>query len=217
MSEKMKLVAQAKTEKLRRLAESTSVELQVRDAAHARSSEVIEFSVNHLAGGGTWAELRFKLGLGPAHSDYRWRLIRNAVAEHLVPKDDEEAKAHYAGQRMYMLQKMEDLIEELDAKLETMSGDKVDRLTQHHYFKMKLDAMRLLMEENYDALEAHVKTQRLKQLDKKVQGPSVLIQNNYHIPRPGEMKGAERVVSIREDILDADYRREQLSTDGEGE
>lgn len=187
----VKLSALEKARSARREAlkgiEAIPVELQVRDAEHARSPEVIQFALTHLAQGGTYEALRRKLGLGPAHRDHRWRLVRDVVNEGLIPQSEADALRIQADGRQYLVQKVEDMIEDFEGLMSSLSDDKVgDRIMLSQFMKMKLEALKLLMEENAKTFEAWATTQKIKAADRKTQGPSIIIQNNYHIPRPGD-------------------------------
>ncbi len=167
--------------------EAIPCELQVRDADHARSPEVIQFALNHLAQGGTYEVLRKKLGLGPAHRDHRWRLVREVVNEGLIPTSESDALRQQADGRQYLVSKVEDMIEDFEGLMSSLSDEKVgDRIMLSQFMKFKLEALKLLMEENAKSFEAWATLQKIKVADRKTQGPSIIIQNNYHIPRPGD-------------------------------
>jgi hypothetical protein len=83
------------------------ISLQVRDVAHARSEEVLQFCVDELKDGTTYNDLRLKLGLGPASRDHRWREIREILVEMILPDSEEEALKADAGLSGFMLNKLE--------------------------------------------------------------------------------------------------------------
>ena len=76
------------------------VVLQVRDIHHARSAEVLAFCLDHLGAGGTWTDLRRKLGLG--YGDLRWKLIRERAVEGLLPVNEDEAIKAVGSKRSYL-------------------------------------------------------------------------------------------------------------------
>ena len=165
---------------------TVEVQLQVRDLAHAKSPEVISFATDHLVRGGTWAELRRLLGLGPSHLDKRWRAIREIVTGGLIPQSEDEALQAQGSMRNYLLGKLEDFMGDIEGIMLTMTDDKLDRGVMPAYMKIKLDALKALLEENNKSYENWLELHKARKADLKTQGPSIIIQNNYHIPRPGD-------------------------------
>jgi hypothetical protein len=162
--------------------ETIPVELQVRDIDHAKSPEVIQFALAHLSTGGTWNELRRKLGLGPSHLDKKWRVIRHLVTEGLLPENEEEALQAQASMRTYLLSKIEDFLGDVESKLLAAGDAKSD----HHFMKLRLESLKVLLEENKESFNAYVLAKKLKHQEKTRRGVSILVQNNYHIARPGQ-------------------------------
>lgn len=191
------------SEQQRRLAD-VPVELQVKDLDHAKTPEVIQFCVNHLVGGGRWEELRKKLGLGPAHLDYRWRRLREILVDGLVPTSEEQALKAQSDKRAYLVMKLEEFEQDLEGTIQVLGGGKEDMKAFSALMKLKLDTMKTLLEENSREFLAYVELQKAKKQDRIGRGTSVIIQNNFHIPRPGDDKKlidqtTERVVAAIEE------------------
>lgn len=160
----------------------TPVELQVRDSNHALSPEVVDFSIQHLVSGGTWGELRRKLGLGPAYADRRWRALRHMILEQALPKDEDEAlKAKYATNQ-YLLGKLEKYVEEIEDRIKARINDD----NEHHFLKIKLDSLKMMFERNEIDFEHYLEMKKLKNVDKRSQGISIVFQNITKINRPGD-------------------------------
>lgn len=162
------------------------VELQVRDNDHARSEEVVKFAIEHLSTGGSWEELRRKLGLGPAGQDRRWRTVRAVVSETLVPKSEEEALAAQANLRSYLLDKIHNFIGDVESMISHIPNTEEDRKTTAQFMKLRLDGIKTLLEENKNSFDAYVDLRKAKSMDRHTQGPSIVIQNNFHVARPGQ-------------------------------
>lgn len=162
------------------------IELQVRDVDHAKSEEVVQYSITFLATGGTWEELRRKLGLGPAFEDRRWRIVRAAVNEALIPKSEIEALAAQANMRSYLLEKVNTFVEDVESMIQQLPNNQDDRKVLPAFMKLRLDGLSKLLEENKNSFDAYVDLRKAKAMDKGAQGRSVIIQNNFHIARPGQ-------------------------------
>ena len=181
--------AREKTKALRE-ADAVPVELQVTDVRHARSAEVLSFCLSHLGAGGTWGSLRSKLGLGPG--DIRWRLIRERAIEGLLPVNEEEAIKAVGSQRSFLVDKLEIMLEDLEGRINMMS--KAEMTFDHHFWKLKLEAMKLLLEENSKQLSDHLDVKKAKAADRHALGVSIVVQNSFYIPRPGD--GGDRITDV---------------------
>lgn len=208
------LVHEARDRKYEEL-DRIEVELQVGDGDHYRSEEVLTFSVNHLRQGGTWAALRRKLGLGPASVDYRWRKIRNLVVNHLIPKSEMEALENEVTNRAILEQKLDEIIENIDSHMSVLGMDKVDKMVMPTYIRMKIDALKMRLDSNNRSLDAYLAIKKLQEGEKKNQGPSLVIQNLYMTPRPGDDLKMRQVVEISKE-LDGTRNLERLPSDEEG-
>lgn len=173
-------------------ADRCDVELQVLDVAHARSSEVLGFCLAHLGKGGTWSSLRHKLGLGLG--DIRWRLIRERAVEGLLPVNEDEAIKAVGSQRTFLVQKLEHMLETLEARMELFTAKQGAFAQDKDFWKLKTEIMKLLLEENSKNLMDHLEVKKAKALDKTNQGVSIVVQNAYYIPRPGDDKDRIRDV-----------------------
>lgn len=167
----------------RRRLDAIPVELQVRDTTHARSAEVQDFAVKHLSQGGTWEELRRKFGLGHSGVDRRWRVVRETVVDAFIPETEEEALRAQVSHRSYLLSKIETFIEEIEAKL-MVDSSSLGSETMHHFMKMRLDGLKVLLEENNREFESFLNVRKLRAKEKQNRGVSIVVQNNFAIPRP---------------------------------
>ena len=178
--------------KERREEDKCPVELQVVDIAHARSSEVLAFCLSHLGSGGTWSALRHKLGLGT--SDIRWRLIRERAVEGLLPVDESAAIRAVGSQRTFLVQKLEEMLERLEGRMELFTIKQGVSSIDKDYWKVKTEIMKLLLEENSKNLTDHLEMKKAKAADRFNSGASIIVQNAYYIPRPGDSR--DRIVDV---------------------
>lgn len=161
---------------------SEEVVFQVRDLRHARSTEVLDFCVQELSRGTTWRALRVKLGLGEYAHDNRWKTIRNRLTDCVLPKDEQEAVKALYNLQEYYLEKIDDLISHLDERIEGSRGAK----NEVEFFNAKVKALQVAMERQERKIESFLRMRKLQLDDAKNQGPSIIFQNNFHIPRPGD-------------------------------
>ena len=156
-------------------------QFEIKNIRQARSPEVIEFCVEHLTSGGTWGALRRKLGLGPASVDKKWRELRHILVGTILPDTETEALQLRNNRSNFLITKLDEFLDDLEDQSESISEKNM-----HHYFKIKLDAMKMLMEQNDKEYDQFLAMKKLKQGEHKNQGVSIIFQNNYHIPRPGD-------------------------------
>lgn len=165
---------------------STTIELQVRDLEHARSVEVIDFAVKFMADGGTWTGLRIALGLGHASVDRRWRAVRSYVVERMVPVTEELALLARAQMSTHLRERVNDFLEEVQGHLDGVGSTDEERKLLPPLLKVKLEGLKSLIDENEKAFDAYANLKKVKSLDRAAHGTSIIVQNNYHIQRPGE-------------------------------
>lgn len=162
------------------------VELQVRDADHARSAEVIEFCVKHLSEGRGWDELRRRLGVGAANSDNRWRVIRGQVCETFIPKSEEEALLAQANTREFLLEKINGYVEGVEHVIKNLPKTEEGLSALPALMKLQLEGFKALLDENERSFKAYTDIKKIKSQESRTQGSSIIIQNNYHMNRPGQ-------------------------------
>lgn len=185
------------------------VVLQVKDIHHARSAEVLAFCLDHVGSGGTWSDLRRKLGLG--FGDIRWKIIRERAVEGLLPINEDEAIKAVGAKRSYLIDKLEKMLHDLELRMESLPEMTKDGVYDHHFWKLRIEAMKLLLEENSKNLTDHLEMKKAKAADKMARGGSLIVQNNYYIPRPGDGEEKIRdVVPIINQISDATQEIEGL-------
>lgn len=188
-------------------ADRVDVELQVTDVRHARSAEVLSFCLSHLGSGGTWGSLRHKLGLGPG--DIRWRLIRERAVEGLLPVNEDEALKAVGSQRSFLVTKLEGMLEELEERINMIGDGK--KTYDHHFWKLRMEGMKLLLEENSKQLTDHLEIKRAKLSEKTNTGVSIIVQNQYYIPRPGDPR--DRITDVVPLINEIAELNEELNGD----
>jgi hypothetical protein len=168
------------------------IEFEVKDSRHARSKEVLDYCVRELAAGTTWRALRFKLGLGDYAHDERWKIIRSRLTNSILPKNEQEAvKANYSILEYY-LEKIDDLVMLLDDRIKNSEGLEIES----RLIEAQIKAITIAMERQERKLESYFRMRKLQLDEKHTQGPSIIFQNNFHIPRPGEVvSGAHQNLS----------------------
>lgn len=179
--EKTAAAQAAAAEKIRR-DHSEPVVLQVGDIEHAKSEEVLKFCLSQLQAGTTYNALRIKLGLGPAYLDNRWRVIRQLLSEMILPADEDEALMSANALSAYLLKRMEEFTDKAAARALEMRGDK----NEFQYLKLELDAMKILTEKYEERTNHYLKMKDLQKQEKGRHGQTVVFNNKFYIPRPGE-------------------------------
>lgn len=179
-----------KHEKLDQIA----VIMPVKDVAHARSEEVLTFAIKKLQEGHTWQELRRMFGLGHSGVDARWRTIKEVICSSVMPANEEEALMASYSMANYTLDCVEKFVERVQERSKAAEGKK----EESNFLKVELEAMKLQLESSQKKFEHYAKMKDLVKADKINRGQSIIVQNNYYIPRPGdkleEAKGIARKV-----------------------
>lgn len=155
-------------------------EIKVRDIEHARSEEVLAFCVKKLTEGSTWNELRRYLGLKPL--DKKWREIKEILCSAMMPENNEEALKDYYGKTNYAMIKLDELMEYTEVRMRSSVGED----SEHHFMKLHLENLRFYLEAQQKKFEYFAKLTSMKIEDKKSHGGSIIFQNNYFVPRPGD-------------------------------
>jgi sporulation protein YlmC with PRC-barrel domain len=94
-----------------------------------------------------------------------------------------------------MMTSLEDFIERLDERARAVTGAKEEA----SMLKVQLDAIRFQKEIYDKKFEHYARLKELKMVDKKSQGQSIIFQNNYFVPRPGqnvEWKDGKPVIEV---------------------
>lgn len=182
-----------------RLVNNTPVQLQVRDHNHARSNEVLNFCFEKICEGVTFDVLRRMLGVGPASVDNRWRIIREALPNIMLPVDEEEALRARYSKSLFLLERVEELIKKIDERTEM-----VDSKVEPQMHRVKFDALKLLIEENRNEFDQYMEIKKLKAHERGNRGVSIIFQNNFHVPRPGESvaRKANMILEAGAKVLD---------------
>lgn len=161
---------------------SLPVVMRVEDIAHAKSPEVIQFCVRQLQKGMTWNELRHSLGLGHAGIDRRWRVIKEIICSSVMPENEEEAlKASYSLAN-YTMDQVEKFLDRVQRRSAACEGEE----NEAQMLKVELETMKLQLDAAEKRFEHYARMKELVKEDKKNQGASIIVQNNYYIPRPGD-------------------------------
>ncbi len=175
--------------------------MPVKNSKDAKSVKVLNFCREFLTNGGRWDELRRSLGLGPAHLDKRWRIIRELMPELMAPVSEQDALTRMMANQLYMMNELEGILcqaevayssshydeRELDDDGNRVkTGRKLPGKNTHHYLKLKLEAVKSKFDENYREFEAFIETKKLKVAEKKNSGVSILVQYINQVKRPGD-------------------------------
>jgi hypothetical protein len=112
-------------------------------------------------------------------------------------------------------------LEDLEGTLLTLPDNEEDRKLIPNLFKLKLDSIKTLLEENSKEFEAFISSRKMREQEKKTQGTSILIQNNYHINRPGDSpkqilettKNVSGLIGPPGEAIGASGPRKQLQAD----
>lgn len=195
ISEYRSLAADAIKEKSERLGQIRPV-LQVKDLTHAKSDEVKNYCLTRLQEGATYEVLRRELGLRTAATDHRWRYIRNALCQILLPQSDEEALTLTYGDINYWIMQLEKMVTDIDQEItkcqevgtyiDPRSGQKkmLESGLLGSLVKTKVEAIKQIIEKRNKYFEDFMDIQRLRKMEKMTRGQSIVIVNN--IPRPEE-------------------------------
>ena len=161
---------------------AVEVELQVKDIAHARSEEVVRYCIKELSDGSTWNELRRKLGLGHAAVDKRWRTLKDILCSSILPKTEEEALQASLTMSNYMISKMEQFIDYMEERVRDNKGKK----SETDMLKIQLEAIKVQHGQYAEQFRHYAKFKDMADTDKRKHGASIIFQNNYYVPRPGD-------------------------------
>jgi hypothetical protein len=176
---------------------ATEVELQVTDTAHALSEEVLKYCVEELQkDGSTWNRLRRKLGLEP--QSHAWRMLKDTLCSSVMPETEEEAFKAMQHNTQDMVHRIEGVLDQLQDRVRSAYGAKEEPAM----FKVQLDAMKLHMEAHQKRFEHFLKMRELKLTDRQKHGASIIFQQNYFIPRPGQRDVVKDVVKDVVEFVD---------------
>jgi hypothetical protein len=157
------------------------VELHVKTTAQALSEEVLRFCVKELSSeGSTWNRLRRKLGL-KANSEI-WYTLKDTLCSSVMPETEEEAYKAMQHNTQDMLLRIEGVLAQLNDRVKMAYGTK----EEPQMFKVQLEAMKLHMEAHQKRFEHFLKMRELKLTDRHKGGASIIFQQNFRIPRPGQ-------------------------------
>jgi hypothetical protein len=159
------------------------VVLKVTSIKHARSEEVLAFCLKELKEGTTYNQLRVKLGCKPAAVDQRWRAIRSTLAEMVMPSSDDEAIMASHALSGFMIKKIEDFGIKVQKRALEQRGEE----NEHHFYKLQLDAMKMIAEKLDKQMEHYIKMKAVQKAEKSTQGTTIVFNNLYHVPRPGDV------------------------------
>lgn len=164
--------------------DAIKVEFPVKDLKAARSEECLKYCLSELSTGTTYNELRMKLGLGPAHLDKRWREIRSLLSELILPENEEEMLKAQSALSGFMLGRVEEFYVELEKRM-ALSPPGKDKM-EFQYWKLKLDAMKLMMEKYDKQSEHYLKMKHMQKMEKRKTGQTIIFNNKFMVPRPGD-------------------------------
>lgn len=160
------------------------VEFPVVSYKDCEREDVLKFCLDQLKAGVTYNELRMKVGLGPTHLDGRWRKLRRILSDMILPANEEEALLAGYSSTQYVIKKMEMYLEKLGERLQTAQNTADEN--EHQYWKLELEAMKAIIEKQEKRTDHYLKMKDLQKAEKGRRGSTIIFQNNYSIPRPGE-------------------------------
>jgi hypothetical protein len=207
LSEYRLLGNEALKEKQDRLKQIKPV-LQVKDLTHAKSDQVKEYCLKRLQEGATYEVLRRELGLRTAATDHRWRYIRNALCQVLLPQSDEEALTLTYGDINYWIMQLEKMVTDIDQEItkcqevgtytDPRSGQQkmLESNLLGSLVKTKVEAIRHIIEKRNKYFEDFMDIQKLRKMEKLTRGQSIVIVNN--IPRPEQTLKEARSALVEE-------------------
>lgn len=172
--------------------QGTEIVLQVRDNKHATSEEVLKFCMNELSAGTTYNELRLKLGCGASATDRRWRLVRSALAEIVLPDSEEEALKYAHSLSNFMISQIEKFQKKMSKRAEAQQGEE----NEAQFLKLELDAMKLVMEKYDSQTEHYLKMKAIQKREKRTQGRTVVFNNKFYVARPGGENQLEEAAKL---------------------
>lgn len=188
---------------IRRKEESSiAVELEIKDDEHLFSDEVMTFCVTELSNGTTWNALRRKLGLGPAHIDRRWRKLKDALCSSVLPENVEEALEAQYSMNTFIVNKLEEFVDRIEERVRVKEGAK----NEADFWKLQLNSLETLSKQYQERFDNYIALKKVASDDRKKTGPSIIFQNNYYVPRPGD--NAKEVVEATGALRDAGDDRE---------
>ncbi len=196
----MKALAQANLKNAERRSKSKAIEvvLQVRDIKHARSEEVLQFCLKELEEGTTYNDLRLKLGLGPASIDKKWRRIREIIGELILPDSEEEALKADMGYSGAIMNRIEKFMKKVEERA-SYQGE-----NEHHFLKLELESMKILMEKANKRTEHFLKMKDIKTKETRSTGTTIVFNNAFPVARPGdtELAAAAKLVTELSELND---------------
>ena len=172
--------------------QGTPVVLQVRDNKHATSEEVLSFCMKELSSGTTYNELRLKLGCGASATDRKWRLVRSALAEIVLPDSEEEALKYAHSLANFMIARLEKFQTKMAKRAESQRGEE----NEAQFLKLELDAMRLVMEKYDSQTDHYLKMKAIQKREKRTQGRTVVFNNKFYVARPGGENQLEEAAKL---------------------
>ena len=174
------------------------VEYPVRTTKDAQSEKTLLYCIERLKAGDTYNELRRRLGLGNAAVDHRWRIIRELLVSHILPDTDEEMLLQTFSMSSLMVKKLESFTEKVQERARQMKGGE----NEHHFLRAELEAIKILSEKYESRMDHYLRMKNIKAKEKRGYGKSIVFQNNYYVPRPGDEVEVKDVIDVVKDTLD---------------
>ncbi len=178
--------------------------MEVKGMAHVRSPELKTFCVDKLIDGTTYEELRRLLGLGPAHKDILWRKLReilsSEIAERVKP-DNPDSDKLFAASTQETIWWYKEKIKEIECIISKASEDTLP----HLYDNLLKYRDRLVAIDRGDQMAVFTK-QRIRAMEKQTSGVSIIFQNLYHMPRPGDDKLEREVKETPKELSGSDSK-----------
>jgi hypothetical protein len=154
--------------------------LEVRDLDHALSPEVLTYVNSQIVAGKSLSEIMRFLGLSGV--DPRWLAIRREIFKQAVPENEQEALLKAYEEQESLFAKLEEMLEEVQSKIDEHVRDENELRNQHQYYKYKLEILKQMADLRGKRFEQFMEIKHLANGSSKGLGVAIIIQTN--VPRP---------------------------------
>lgn len=127
----------------------------------------------------TYSEIIRLLGL--TGTDPRWQAIRKEIIKQSIPEDENAALLKAYEEQEALFQKLEELLEEVESKLDEKPHNEEERKAQHNYYKYKVEIIKQMIEMRGDRFKQFMEVKKVKAGSSKI-GALIIFQSN--VPRP---------------------------------
>ena len=156
----------------------------------ALSPEYLTFANERLMEGKQLVEIMKLMGLTGA--DPKWRAIRKALIAQALPENESDALLKAYEEQEELFSKMEELLCEVDAKLDETPRTEEELKAHHNYYKYKLDIIKQMVDMRGHRFSQFMEVKRLAKGSSGNLAVQIVIQNN--VPRPKKIDAIEAKV-----------------------